>query len=225
MLPLFPSFNSHFSQVAISMLLFLLLLCCISSLGKRAYGRGSSNLRSTLMAGATTILVEYLPTTSMGGLCLPTAHSPVMGGITFLLGTSPPLSTGVVHFPLALVSFPVRLHWLPRAAFFGLIAALFFGAQGTPILLGFGCHQIFSRPWAQTFFSPSIPSSPFDLPHPSSSTTKVLKLEPIKDTKAYLDVLGIIEFYLCKPEFSTNHADGKLIMTASNLKVSCLWEG
>jgi hypothetical protein len=36
--PLIPSLNSHFSQVRISMLLFLFLSCCIPSLGKRAYG-------------------------------------------------------------------------------------------------------------------------------------------------------------------------------------------
>jgi hypothetical protein len=51
--------------------------------------------------------------TSMGGLCPHRPRSPVMGGITFLLGTSLPSSTGVVHFPLALVSFPVHLHRLP----------------------------------------------------------------------------------------------------------------
>ncbi len=37
MQPLFPSLDSHFSQVRISMLRFLFLLCCIPSLGKRAY--------------------------------------------------------------------------------------------------------------------------------------------------------------------------------------------
>ncbi len=36
--PFFPSLDSHFSQVRISMLLFLFLLCCIPSLGKKAYG-------------------------------------------------------------------------------------------------------------------------------------------------------------------------------------------
>jgi hypothetical protein len=78
----------------------------------------SSTLRSPHMAGATTILVEHLPATSMRGLGLPTAHSPVMGGISFLPGTSPPSSTGVVYFLLALVTFPVHLHWLPQAMVF-----------------------------------------------------------------------------------------------------------
>jgi hypothetical protein len=40
------------------------------------------------------------------------------GAFTFLLGTSLPSSMGVVHFPLALVSFPVRLHRLPQATVF-----------------------------------------------------------------------------------------------------------
>ncbi len=39
MQPLFPSLKSHLSQVVISTLLFLYSLCCISSLGKGAYGK------------------------------------------------------------------------------------------------------------------------------------------------------------------------------------------
>jgi hypothetical protein len=54
---------------------------------------------------------------------------------------------------------------------------------------------------------------------------KVLKFNPIKDVKAYLDALGIIEFYLQEPEFSPGCADGKLVMTTSNLKASRPWEG
>jgi hypothetical protein len=37
MQPLFPSLDSHFSQVRVSMLLVLFLPCCISSLGRKAY--------------------------------------------------------------------------------------------------------------------------------------------------------------------------------------------
>jgi hypothetical protein len=44
------------------------------------------------------------------------------------------------------------------------------------------------------------PFPPSKLASPSSFTTKALKLDSIKDTKAYLDVLGIIEFYLWEPE-------------------------
>ncbi len=59
----------------------------------------------------------------------------------------------------------------------------------------------------------------------SSSTTKVLKIDPIKDTKAYLDALGIIEFYLRDPDFSPGLPDGALVTTASNYEASHLWEG
>jgi hypothetical protein len=54
---------------------------------------------------------------------------------------------------------------------------------------------------------------------------KVLKLNPMKDAKAYLDALEIIKFYLRELEFSNGRADGKLIMTTYNLKASRLWEG
>jgi hypothetical protein len=37
MQPIFPSLDSHFSQVRIGMLLILFLLCCIPSLDKKAY--------------------------------------------------------------------------------------------------------------------------------------------------------------------------------------------
>jgi hypothetical protein len=78
----------------------------------------SSTLLSPHMEAATTILAAFLPTTSTGGLCPPTTHSPIMGGATFLLRTSPPLSMGVALFPLGLVSFPVRLHRLPQSLIF-----------------------------------------------------------------------------------------------------------
>ncbi len=46
--PLFPSLESHFSQVVISTHLFLFALCCISSLDKGAYGRKAKSPTSTL---------------------------------------------------------------------------------------------------------------------------------------------------------------------------------
>jgi hypothetical protein len=54
---------------------------------------------------------------------------------------------------------------------------------------------------------------------------KVLKLNLIKDAKAYLDALGIIEFYLQDPDFSLGLADGALVTTPSNFEASRLWEG
>jgi hypothetical protein len=52
----------------------------------------------------------------------------------------------------------------------------------------------------------------------------VLKFDSIKDAKAYLDALGIIEFYLRDPNFSPGLADGTLVTTSSNFEASCLWE-
>ncbi len=43
--PLFPSLDSHFSQARISTLLFLFSLCCVLSLGRRAYCRTADSAR------------------------------------------------------------------------------------------------------------------------------------------------------------------------------------
>jgi hypothetical protein len=69
---------------------------------------------------------------------------------------------------------------------------------------------------------PSTPSGPAA---PPSSTAKVLKLDSIKDAKAYLDALGIIRFYLWDPDFSPGLWDSALVTTSSNFEASCLWEG
>ncbi len=53
----------------------------------------------------------------------------------------------------------------------------------------------------------------------------MLKLDPIKDAKASLDALGIIEFYLQNPDFSPGLPDGALVTTSSNFEASRLWEG
>ncbi len=53
----------------------------------------------------------------------------------------------------------------------------------------------------------------------------MLKLDSIKDAKAYLDALGIIEFYLWDPVFSPGLEDGMLVTTSSNFEASRLWEG
>jgi hypothetical protein len=47
----------------------------------------------------------------------------------------------------------------------------------------------------------------------------------MKDTKAFLDSLEQIHFYLQMPEFSTGHANGSLTTNAGNLDASCVWEG
>ena len=69
---------------------------------------------------------------------------------------------------------------------------------------------------------PSAPSGPAV---PLSSPAKVLKLNSIKDAKTYIDVLGIIEFYLWEPDFSSGFPDVALVTTPSNSETGCLWEG
>ncbi len=54
---------------------------------------------------------------------------------------------------------------------------------------------------------------------------KVLKINSIKDRKAYLDALGIIEFYLRDPDFSPGLPDSVLVTTSSNFEASHLWKG
>ena len=54
---------------------------------------------------------------------------------------------------------------------------------------------------------------------------ELLKLDPIKDAKGFLDSLETIQFYLRMPEFSTGHADDSLTTDAANLEASRAWEG
>jgi hypothetical protein len=81
---------------------------------------------------------------------------------------------------------------------------------------------VLQHPRASGVIPPSALSSLAVAP---ASTTKVLKLNPIKDAKAYLDALGIIEFYLQDPNFSSGLLDGALVTTHSNCEASCLWDG
>jgi hypothetical protein len=54
---------------------------------------------------------------------------------------------------------------------------------------------------------------------------KLLKLDSMKDAKAFLDSLEQIHFYLRMPEFSTGHANCFLTTDAGNLDASNGWEG
>ncbi len=53
----------------------------------------------------------------------------------------------------------------------------------------------------------------------------LLKLDDIKDPKAFLDSFETIQFYLWMPEFTTGHADGSLLTDAANAEASRTWEG
>ncbi len=54
---------------------------------------------------------------------------------------------------------------------------------------------------------------------------KLLKLDPIKDAKGFIDSLEQIQFYHQMPEFSTGHSDDSLTTDAINLEASRAWEG
>jgi hypothetical protein len=72
-----------------------------------------------------------------------------------------------------------------------------------------------------------VPKIPYVAPLVASVgvRTKLLKLDLMKDAKAFLDLLKQIHFYLLMPEFSTGHTNGSLTTDAGNLDASCAWEG
>jgi hypothetical protein len=74
--------------------------------------------------------------------------------------------------------------------------------------------------------APPMPALP-PLPPaaPTAARVELLKLDPIKDAKTFLDSFETIQYYLRMPEFSTRHADGSLSTDAANLDASCTWEG
>ncbi len=72
-----------------------------------------------------------------------------------------------------------------------------------------------------------IPIPPYMAPPVASVGVRaeLLKLDLMKDAKAFLDLLEQIHFYLRIPEFSTGHANGPLTTNHGNLEASCAWEG
>jgi hypothetical protein len=66
------------------------------------------------------------------------------------------------------------------------------------------------------------PAPPVVAPPPRA---KLLKLDPMKDAKAFLDSLEQIQFYLRMPDFSMGHADESLTTDATNQEASRVWEG
>ena len=55
--------------------------------------------------------------------------------------------------------------------------------------------------------------------------TKPFKLPPIADSKAYLNLSSIIQYYLRRHEFSAQRSDGALITNSRNAEASAYWEG
>ena len=66
------------------------------------------------------------------------------------------------------------------------------------------------------------PALPVVAPSPCA---KLLKLDPMKDAKAFLNPLEQIQFYLCMANFFTGHADESLTTDTTNQEASCVWEG
>ncbi len=67
---------------------------------------------------------------------------------------------------------------------------------------------------------PAAAIAPVLLIHP----TKPFKLLPIADSKAYLNLTSIIQYYLRCPEFSTQQLDNALVTDLRNAEAS-FWEG
>jgi hypothetical protein len=86
-------------------------------------------------------------------------------------------------------------------------------------------HAPLMVPAAPTVIPLVVPAVPAVLPMSSAAQAKLLKLDPIKDAKAFLDSFETIQFYLRMPEFSHGHAEGSLPMDAASLDASRAWEG
>jgi hypothetical protein len=82
-------------------------------------------------------------------------------------------------------------------------------------------------PAAVPVASPAMVPVASPVPHvaPLGICAKLLKLDPIKDVKAFLDSLEQIQFYLRMPEFSTGHADASLTTNLGIQEASRVWEG
>ncbi len=74
--------------------------------------------------------------------------------------------------------------------------------------------------------APSVAPPPPAAPVPGRPIrAKHLKLDPMKDPKAFLDSLEQIQYYLWMPEFCTGRTDDSLVTDASNQEASRVWEG
>jgi hypothetical protein len=67
--------------------------------------------------------------------------------------------------------------------------------------------------------------APCPAPIPALRSIEPFKLPPIPDSKAFLNLSSILQYYLRRPEFSTLRSDGELITDARNADASAYWEG
>jgi hypothetical protein len=66
---------------------------------------------------------------------------------------------------------------------------------------------------------PAAAIVPVLLIHPA----KPFELLPIADSKAYLNLTSIIQYYLRCPEFSTQRLDNALVTDLRNTEANCFW--
>ncbi len=71
---------------------------------------------------------------------------------------------------------------------------------------------------------PALPMAPVVVSS-TAARAELLKLDSIKDAKAFLDSFETIQYYLHMPEFSTRHPNGSLNTDAANADASQAWEG
>ena len=138
------------------------------------------------------------------------------------VGVPPAATPGYVPAPVPLVTIPVApapVLLPPRAAPAMPVPVAAAPGPGPPPAPAPGPGS--GPPPGPASALPSVP-----LPAPVGPVwADLLKLDPIKDAKGFLDLLETIQFYLRMPEFSTGHADGSLTTDAVNLEASRVWEG
>jgi hypothetical protein len=71
---------------------------------------------------------------------------------------------------------------------------------------------------------PALPPAPLVVSS-TAAWAELLKLDGMKDAKAFLDSFETIQYYLRMPEYSTGHPDGSLIMDTANADSSQALEG
>ncbi len=71
---------------------------------------------------------------------------------------------------------------------------------------------------------PALPPAPVVVSS-TAAQAELLKLDSMKDAKAFLNSFETIQYYLRMPEFSTGHPDRSLNTDAANADASRAWEG
>ncbi len=107
-------------------------------------------------------------------------------------------------------------------------AAQVFPAAPVPLVVPTAPTPVVSPAAQAPVLAPPKPVAPPPTLAVSSLTparVELLKLDPMKDAKEFLDLFKTIQYYLRMPEFSTGHANGSLTRDLANLEASWAWEG